>query len=363
MRLIMGEDDELFVAVSMASRLGRAERLLERMEEHCRKDPEDPEAAFRYALGLLAVLPATGSELAAYGRFGAAADALTRVVAAVPDHWLARFLRIRLRCLLAAQREALREPAETELSAADTEVDQLIDLQSRGEWQPYFASTYLLAARLAAWPARPGRDPQRAAAMRVLANRAPAHRPTFHGLSALLNDAVVDARERPQPPAPRLAAERTDPSAETVAQEAVPAETASSLARFTDYLRALVCAFDELPDSFASPYGGSFAAAKFDLEDIRRMAGRLRDELGSWSAGDPGAVGRTRAAIPGMRIGLQGFLAYCLTTADAADGLDVLGDDAATRLRREMRAAHDLAENIIVLLARCEERASATRSG
>lgn len=148
MRLITPADDELYGLASAAGKLGRADRLLAMLEGESLARPQDSEAAGRYALAMMAVLPSVSFELAAHAPFTAAIEALGRVLALEPDHWLARYGIARLRALAPGRYGLDAGRVSDELASARRDLDCLIDRQSRFDGQPYFVSTHALAAVL-----------------------------------------------------------------------------------------------------------------------------------------------------------------------------------------------------------------------
>jgi hypothetical protein len=360
MRLIEAADDELFEAVSLAAKLGRADNLLERLERRHYERPDDSRAAFSYALALLAVLPTTGSEIEVHGRFGAAADALDAVVAAVPEHWLARYLRIRLRCLLVTGGVTLQTVADEELKQANAELDELIDLQSQTGWQPYFSSTLLLAARLAAFPGQTGRSPEQVTELLAQADRHPMPQLPFRALGMLLREPVTGAHGLAAEPERRTWAKRPDPprAAESLAGRELLGETAKSLGRLMSYLRANLGSFLDLPDGSGTLSGMGLADVGSELQETLRMARDLRSGLRSWAAGAADAAERTRAEIPALSCAIEGFLTYCEMTASVAGHLDFLADQTHSWLR-EMPAVREDVIRLVTLLARCADQAVA----
>jgi hypothetical protein len=147
-RLITPADDELYGLASAAGKLGRADRLLAMLEGESAARPDDGEAAGRYALAMMAVLPSVSFELAAHAPFTAAIDALGAVLAIEPDHWLARYGRARLRALTPGGYSLDSVGSGDELTSARSDLDYLIELQSRPVYQPYFVSSHALAAVL-----------------------------------------------------------------------------------------------------------------------------------------------------------------------------------------------------------------------
>jgi hypothetical protein len=147
-RLITPADDELYGLASAAGKLGRADRLLAMLEREHLARPGDGEAAGRYALAMMAVLPSVNFELAAHAPFTAAIDAWGRVLAIEPDHWFARYGRARLQTLTPGGYGLDSAGAADELASARADLDFLIDLQSGLGYQPYFVSTHALATVL-----------------------------------------------------------------------------------------------------------------------------------------------------------------------------------------------------------------------
>jgi hypothetical protein len=158
-RLISPADDELYGLASAAGKLGRAGKLLDRLADACRADPADAEAAGRYALAQMAVLPSIGVEFAAHARFTAAVEAFGDVLSLGPDNWLARYGRARLRALIPSSYGAYSVRMSDDLESARDDVDHLLTRQATLTPQPYFASAYALALvvdQLAGNPAAAG---------------------------------------------------------------------------------------------------------------------------------------------------------------------------------------------------------------
>jgi hypothetical protein len=145
-RLISAADDELYGLASAAGKLGRAAKLLGRLAEACRGDPTDPEAAGRYALAQMAVLPSVGIEFAAHARFTDTVESLGAVLSLDPDHWLARYSRARLRALIPSSYGTYAVQTSGDLEAARADLDHLLTGQAELPPQPYFISAHALAA-------------------------------------------------------------------------------------------------------------------------------------------------------------------------------------------------------------------------
>jgi hypothetical protein len=145
-RLISTADDELYGLASAAGKLGRADKLLGRLAEACRADPADAEAAGRFALAQMAVLPSIGIEFAAHARFTATVESLGDALSLDPDHWLARYSRARLRALIPSSYGTYSVQTSDDLKAARDDLDHLLGRQADLAPQPYFISTHALAA-------------------------------------------------------------------------------------------------------------------------------------------------------------------------------------------------------------------------
>ena len=351
MRLIEAADAELFEAVGLAARIGRAERMLDRLEDGWSKNPDDPDAAFRYALALLATLPTGGSEIEVYGRFGAVTEALDRVVDAVPGHWPARYLRIRLSCLLLLGHDA----TAAELERTERELDALIDLQSQAGPQPYFAATLILAVRLAEWPGR-SRDADRVAGLRAALAGDPGRPLPFRALAAVLGDPFV-AGYAPTPVPERRDPARPEPEPAELAGRALLLAAAAGLSRLTGYLRIRFGSFADLPGQPGSAAAAD--AADEEVESTLRAARDVRAGLRAWADGDADAAAITRPAIPGLRYALEDFLTHCETTISSISGRPELVSDDAGWLPREMAAVRSDVERLITLLLRCRDLATA----
>lgn len=199
-------DEELFGTVLVAARLGRAHRIVEDLRVRYEEDWEDPLAGFPYALSMLAQLQVSpeGTEV---GMFAKLVETLGDVVYGTPDHWLGRYLRIRMRSLIPLDHsegyeryqriagpypelhDSYRAFAEAEKARAGTDVEELIARQSASAWQPWYACTYLLAARLE-WESA-DRDPDRVAQLAAQATAAPGAPIPFRALGTVLCEAFV----------------------------------------------------------------------------------------------------------------------------------------------------------------------------
>lgn len=158
MRLITEADDELYGLSSAAGKLGPATKLLARLADAAKSAPTDVEAATRSALAQMAVLPGISNDFAAHARLTATVEALGEVLALEPDHWLARYSRVRLQALLPNRYGAAHIHSSGELGTAREDLAYLVALQAGAPPQPYFLSTYALATvieHLAGGPVSP----------------------------------------------------------------------------------------------------------------------------------------------------------------------------------------------------------------
>ncbi|GIG56159.1 hypothetical protein Lfu02_05310 [Longispora fulva] len=145
MRLITRADDELYGLVSVAAKLGRADKVLDRLGEARLASPDDPEAAFAHALARMATLPSIQVGFEAHAEFTEVIDAFGQVLDREPRHWLARYGRARLRALIPSSYGAFTVQVSSELTHAAGDLDLLREHQAGVASQPYFASCHALA--------------------------------------------------------------------------------------------------------------------------------------------------------------------------------------------------------------------------
>ena len=213
---ITRDDEELFGTVVMAA-LDRAGPIVSRLRERYEHEWDDPRAGFPYALSMLALVQSGRTDLRRLN-FTEVVETLSDLLYHEPDHWLGRYLRIHIRTLLpadparhhdrartiAAERfgatEDVAELAEgyvtAERARAAQDAAELIDRQATTAWRPWFACTYLLAARLA-WEAG---DPDRVPALVSAAAIRPGAPIRFRALGGLLCEAFVWYHNRPDLP-------------------------------------------------------------------------------------------------------------------------------------------------------------------
>ncbi|WP_412538070.1 hypothetical protein R8Z50_19645 [Longispora sp. K20-0274] len=145
MRLITRADDELYGLVSVAAKLGRAGRLLDRLGDARRSRPEDPEAVFAHALARMAILPSIQVGFEAHAEFTEVIEDFGQVLDLEPGHWLARYGRARLRAMIPSSYGAFTVQVSAELTHAAADLDRLRELQAGVDRRPYFASVHALA--------------------------------------------------------------------------------------------------------------------------------------------------------------------------------------------------------------------------
>lgn len=167
MRLVTPEDDQLYGLAYAAARLAKADALLAQFEQAREADPGDADAACRHALALMATLSTVGASFEAHAQFTFAIEAFEDVLAAAPDHWLARYSLARLRALIPSGYGTVPTSETNLLAEARAGLADLIDRQRTQTFQPYFASTIALAAVVdqLAGETDPGRWSERLAAL------------------------------------------------------------------------------------------------------------------------------------------------------------------------------------------------------
>ncbi|GIG56154.1 hypothetical protein Lfu02_05260 [Longispora fulva] len=147
-------DDELFSTVMAAARLGRAHKIVAKLSERYGQDWGDPLAGYPYALAMVALmqveLTSSGlDEQQAVANYSEIIESLGDLLYGVPEHWLGRYLRIRMRTMMMPPEHAeYPRFVVEERGRAAKDADELIARQAEADWQPWFAATYLLAARL-----------------------------------------------------------------------------------------------------------------------------------------------------------------------------------------------------------------------
>jgi len=195
MRLIRPEDEQIFQVVTLSGKFGQAASLVDRYQDRYDQRPDEPGTAFAYALAVIAALPAAGSPIVLAAWCGTAATVLDEVADAQADHWLARYLRARLRGLMCQNGITLNSSVTAELGWTLGELDELIERQSALPWRPYFACAYLLAAQQVHQLQRATGEPEGAVRIGDLVGDAARHtaRPVpFRALSALLCEPFIE---------------------------------------------------------------------------------------------------------------------------------------------------------------------------
>ncbi|MDX2545380.1 hypothetical protein ACOT81_13110 [Streptomyces sp. WI04-05B] len=183
---ISAADEELYSAVIVASRLGRAKAIVRRMTERYEKEWADPLAGFPYALSMLAVLQSGAEDALEQLDYAEIVETLGDLLYTTPDHWLGRFLRIHARMLLPTDATEHRNYIASERAKAAEDTEDLLERQGRARWQPWFACTHLLAARLA-WETDPADTDRLAATVSAAAARTTEPVP-FRSLGSVMCD-------------------------------------------------------------------------------------------------------------------------------------------------------------------------------
>lgn len=191
MHLIAAEEEELYQTLSLAGRMGKSQLVKKRLEQRYEEAWANPQASFPYALALTAELQDPRPRLEKHLVYGSAIEVLDDVIYA-EDHWLARYLRARLRALIPRGYRDFTVYVDSERRKGQKELYELIDRQSKVQWQPYFASTYLLAA------ARACTETAEREAGRLIAEAKahPARPVPFHALGSLLCEPFLTVLEQ-----------------------------------------------------------------------------------------------------------------------------------------------------------------------
>lgn len=176
-------DEELFSTVTVAVRLGRADAIVERLAARYEEEWDNPLAGFPYALSMIAAFQSTDPELRERLNYPEVVETLNDLLYNQPDHWLGRYLRIHARTLLPVNPREYRAFIAAEREKATEDAEQLIERQSRTVWQPYFACSYLAAARLA-WET--SKDPDKVAELVKQATARPGAPVPFPSLGSIL---------------------------------------------------------------------------------------------------------------------------------------------------------------------------------
>jgi hypothetical protein len=180
-------DEELFGTVIVAARLGRAGPIVQRLRERYEQEWDDPLAGFPYALSMLALLQSGREDLREQLNYTEIVETLSDLLYHEPDHWLGRYLRIHTRTLLPVDAEEHQNYITAERTRAAEDVAELIERQAATDWQPWFASPYILAARLA-WESG---DKDRVGALVSTAAAGPRAPVPFRALGGLLCEGFV----------------------------------------------------------------------------------------------------------------------------------------------------------------------------
>src|SRR5690606_6342682 len=125
----------------------RVNRLLEHLSNRYEQEWDDPLAGFPYALAMVAVLDYGSDSTWRRNSYNEVIETLGDLLYHFPDHWLGRYLRLRTRALVPLECE-YPEFAAAERTRAAADAEELIQRQAGEPWRPWFACTYLQAARL-----------------------------------------------------------------------------------------------------------------------------------------------------------------------------------------------------------------------
>jgi len=147
MRLINDGDEQLFHTVTLAARLGRSGKLISTLMTAYDDQWDDPEAGFRYALALVAMIQAGGTDQEKRAGYTQSMEALDDVLDGDPGHWLARYCRIRHRVLIRTGYGRYQEYLYDERGKAAEDIGELLRGQEHEPWQPYFTAATILAAQ------------------------------------------------------------------------------------------------------------------------------------------------------------------------------------------------------------------------
>jgi hypothetical protein len=197
MRLINDADERLFHTVTVAARMGRTERVLPTLMAGYDEQWDEPEAGFRYALALVALIQAEGDEREKRARYTRSMEALDDVIEGDPGHWLARYCRIRNRVLIRTGYGRYQEYLHDERGQAAEDVDDLLRAQQQVPWQPYFAAAYVLAAQFHAGQG----EPARAAELISAADVPPREPMPYPALGSILSEPFLILYRGAVPPA------------------------------------------------------------------------------------------------------------------------------------------------------------------
>jgi hypothetical protein len=199
MRLIDDADERLFHTVTVAARIGRAGRLVETLMADYDEHWDDPEAAFRYALALVAVIQAAGDDRDKRIGYSRSLEALDDVLEGDPGHWLARYCRLRHRVLIRTGYGRYQEYLADDRGAVAADIDELLRAQAAVPWQPYFTAAYLVAAQFHAGQG----EPAAAAELVGAAAARPHRRMPYPALGSILSEPFLILYQGAELPAVR----------------------------------------------------------------------------------------------------------------------------------------------------------------
>jgi hypothetical protein len=201
MRLVNDADERLFQTVTVAARIGRATRLVQTLMADYDERWDEPEAGFRYALALVALIQADGSDREKRVHYSQSMEALDDVIEGDPGHWLARYCRLRHRVLIRTGYGRYQEYLNDERSEAAEDIDELLRAQEQVPWQPYFAAAFLLGAQFHAGQG----EPARAAELISAAGQRPRAPIPYPALGSILGEPFLILYHGAVPPALKTA--------------------------------------------------------------------------------------------------------------------------------------------------------------
>ncbi|WP_432994635.1 hypothetical protein [Dactylosporangium sp. CA-233914] len=200
MRLFNDGDERLFHAVTVAVRLGRSAKLVKALAADYDEYWDDPEAGFKYALALVAAMQAGGTEQRNHDRYAKSLEALDDVLDGMPEHWPARYCRVRHRVLVRTGYGRYQEYAGDDRDKVAEDLASLLHGQQQDQpWQPYFTAAAMLAAQ---FHAGQGDQAQAAALIDDAAGRPRAPIP-YPALGAILVDPFLTLFHGSAPPPQR----------------------------------------------------------------------------------------------------------------------------------------------------------------
>jgi hypothetical protein len=189
-------DDDLFGTLIAATRLGRISGIIEHLRTRYDEEWDDPLAGLPYALAMLAVLQSGREDLLELFSYTEIIETLSDLLYHEPDHWLGRYLRIHTRTLIPDGEHPHYIAGERDKAVQDAH--ELIERQGHAAWRPWFACSYIAAAR-ASWQCdQQNRD--QVAELVASAAAAPRTAIGFPSLGSIMCSAFLWYHNRPELP-------------------------------------------------------------------------------------------------------------------------------------------------------------------